>query len=68
MRIATFSFASYEQRGKAANDIYSNCNGYSAYEEGHYNDHYILHILEECNDVQRAMKICIANQGRQIDY
>ena len=68
MKLATFSFDSYEQRGKASNDIYYNCNGYNAYEEGFYDGHYILHILEECNDVQKAMKICIANQGKQINY
>jgi NAD-dependent dihydropyrimidine dehydrogenase PreA subunit len=68
MRLSTFSFPSYEDREKAANAIYYNCNGYSAYETGSYDGHYILHILEECNDVQKAVKICMANLGARIDY
>jgi hypothetical protein len=42
MRLATFSFNSYEEREKAANDIYYNCNGYDGYEARNYDGHYIL--------------------------
>jgi hypothetical protein len=68
MKVATYSFSSYDDRKQAANDIYYKCNGYAAYEEDYYNGNYIIHILRECNDVDLAMKICIANGGNKISW
>lgn len=68
MKISTWSFPDYEDREKAADLIYYNCGGYKAYEKGHYDGHYILHILSECEDVTLATKHCQCNMGRKIDW
>lgn len=68
MKVSTWSFPTYEDREKAADQIYYNCGGYDAYEKDHYDGHYILHILTGCTDVADAVKYCQGNLGRKIDW
>jgi hypothetical protein len=67
MKISTWSFPEYEDREKAANQIYQNCGGSKAYENG-YNGHYILHILSECENVALAVQYCQGHLGKKIDW
>ena len=68
MKVSTWSFPTYEDREKAADQIYDNCGGYAAYEKGHYDDHYIIHILSDCTDVALAVQFCQGNLGKKIDW
>jgi len=68
MRIASFRFRDYNDRRRAADLIYSNCNGSSAYDTTDYSDYYWIHILESCDNVERARKICSAQNGELADY
>jgi len=68
MKVSTWSFPEYEDREKAADQIYYNCGGSKAYEKGHYDGHYILHILSECEDVALAVQYCQGNLGKKINW
>lgn len=62
MRVSKFEFSSWDDCENAANEIYSNCGGYDAYDK----DGYYLYILSTCTDVDLAMKICRGNDGKRI--
>lgn len=68
MRVASFRFRDYYDRRRAVDAIYSNCNGYNAYEESDYGGYYWIHILESCDNVQRARQICLGQNGELADY
>lgn len=66
MRRVKFKFPSYEDREKAANQLYYQCGGYSAYETNgcSYEEIYLLSTI---TDLAAGMQICVANGGVRID-
>jgi len=60
-----YRFPSYEDRQKAKDQLYSQCGGYAAYEDGY--EYETLYLLSSISDLESGMQICVANGGKRID-
>jgi hypothetical protein len=74
MRVAYYVFPnensdkSYEARNLAADKIWSNCGGGSAYETTSESEGYALYILSDCTDVERAVQYCEGQGGKRRNF
>lgn len=64
----SYVFDNYEDREKAADEVYRDCGGSKAYDRKTNSDGYILTLTSQCEDFSRGTFLCAINGGRVYSY
>ena len=62
-KVATYAFTNKDDFENAKFKIRKELGDYS-WDHGTTSDYYLLHILDECNDIKRAADICSGHGGK----